>query len=387
LNGHSITKRKTRITWSPLMAEKGGFKHFMLKEIFEQPRVVEDTLMGRIQPDSGRLVLDGIPKLLGRSGFPFKQIAIVACGTSWHAGLVGKYWIERLARIPTTVNLASEFRYADPMIGSDTLVISISQSGETADTLAAMSLAKQKKAKVLAICNVLGSSLARLSHATLYTHAGPEIGVASTKAFLAQLTVLYLVTLELARRKNKISKQDLLGQLAELRKIPQHLDKLLKGSARIQEVAQACANASHFLFIARGPHYPVALEGALKLKEISYVHAEGFAAGELKHGPIALIDEGVPVVALIPKSETYEKILSNVEEVKARGAYVIALGDSNDRHLKEKIDCVIPIPKTEYFLTPLLYAVPLQLFAYYIADHKGTDVDQPRNLAKSVTVE
>src|SRR3989338_8978960 len=386
-NGKSLSKRVNHITWTPLMAEKGGFKHFMLKEIYEQPRVVEETLMGRIQPDSGRLILEGVNKLFGKKGFPFKQIAIIACGTSWHAGLVGKYWIEKLARVPVSVNLASEFRYADPMIGRDTLVIPISQSGETADTLAATHLAKSKKAKVLAICNVLGSSLARTSDATLYTHAGPEIGVASTKAFVAQLTVLYLITLELAKRQGKLSKEALITQLTEIRKIPQHLTKLLKSAAHIKEIAESFVNASHFLFIARGPHFPVALEGALKLKEISYVHAEGFAAGELKHGPIALIDEGVPVVALVPKNETYEKILSNIEEVKARGAHVIAIGDATDRDLSEKVDDFIAIPKTDYLLTHLLYAVPLQLFAYYIADHKGTDVDQPRNLAKSVTVE
>lgn len=385
--GAKVTKHKTHVDWNPLMAEKGGFKHFMLKEIFEQPRVVEETLMGRIQLDSGHLVLKGLSELFGKKDFPFKEIAIVACGTSWHAGLVGKYWLEAFTRVPTSVHLASEFRYADPIIGKETLVIPISQSGETADTLAATTLAKEKKAKVLAICNVLGSSLDRLSHATLYTHAGPEIGVASTKAFVAQLTVLYLITLEIARRRGKIPKEELKTKLAQLREVPKFLKKILERADKIKEIAEHYAASSHFLFIARGPLSPVALEGALKLKEIAYVHAEGFAAGELKHGPIALIEPGVPVVALVPFSETYEKILSNIEEVKARGAEVVAIGEEGNKELKEKASFVIPIPKTKYSLNPLLYAVPLQLFAYYIADHKGTDVDQPRNLAKSVTVE
>ncbi|MDO8527566.1 MAG: glutamine--fructose-6-phosphate transaminase (isomerizing) [Deltaproteobacteria bacterium] len=386
-HGHPVTKKKTHIAWDALMAEKGGYKHFMLKEIFEQPRVVEQTIMGRIQLGSTQLTLEGIPKLFGATGFPFKQVAILACGTSWHAGMVAKYWFEQLARVPTTVHLASEFRYANPLIDSKTLVISISQSGETADTLAATQLAKQKKAKVLAICNVLGSSLTRASNATLYTHAGPEIGVASTKAFVSQMTVLYLLTLEMASRKKIMSKEELLTKMEEIRKLPQNLETVLQKADAIKKIAKECVNASHFLFIARGLQYPVALEGALKLKEISYVHAEGFAAGELKHGPIALVDKGVPVVALIPPSETYEKILSNVEEVKARGAFVIAVGEKGDEELEEKADAVIGLPKTVYSLTPILYAVPLQLFAYYIADFKGTDVDQPRNLAKSVTVE
>jgi len=385
--GKKIKKKKTHIDWNPLMAEKGGFKHFMLKEIYEQPRVVHDTIMGRIQPESGRLTLEGLSKLLGKKGFPFKQIAIIACGTSWHAGMVGKYWIESFAKIPTTVTLASEFRYADPLVGKDTLIIPISQSGETADTLAATKLAKEKKAKVLAICNVLGSSLSRESDAILYTHAGPEIGVASTKAFVAQLTVLYLITLELAYRRGKMGRTELIDKMAELRKVPQHMEKILKDAKVIKKVAMRCVKASHFLFIARGPNYPLALEGALKLKEISYVHAEGFAAGELKHGPIAMIDKGVPVIALIPRSETYEKVLSNVEEVKSRQAYVIAVGEKGDRLVEEKSDYHIPIPKSKFSMTPLLYAIPLQLFAYYIADHKGTNIDQPRNLAKSVTVE
>ncbi len=385
--GHPKPAEKTHIDWNPVMAEKAGFKHFMLKEIFEQPRVVEQTLMGRVQLGSGKLTLEGIEKVFGKKGFPFKKIEIIACGTSYHAGLVGKYWLEQLAHVPTVVSLASEFRYAEPLIGKETLVISISQSGETADTLAATKMAKEMKAKVLGICNVLGSSLGRMADNTLYTHAGPEIGVASTKAFTGQLTVLYLLTLEIAKRRDKISKTELIKKINEVRSAPQYLEKILENADAIKKIALGCKEAPHFLFIARGPHYPLALEGALKLKEIAYVHAEGFAAGELKHGPIALVDKGVPVVALVPPSDTYEKILSNVEEVKARGAYTIAEGEVGDKHLADKVDAVIPVPKTFYSITPLLYILPLQLFAYYIADAKGCDVDMPRNLAKSVTVE
>lgn len=385
--GKTVKRAKTHIDWDPLMAEKGGFKHFMLKEIYEQPRAVQDTLMGRIQPDSGRLTLEGTEDLFGEKGFPFKQIAIIACGTSWHAAMVGKYWLECFARVPTVVTLASEFRYADPIIDKDVLVIPITQSGETADTIAATALAKTKRAKVLSICNVLGSSISRMSDATLYTHVGPEIGVASTKAFVGQLVVLYMLTLEIARRAGKMQKKEVIDKLTELRKVPQHLEKILKQSNEIKGVAEKYVNATHFLFIARGANYPLALEGALKLKEIAYVHAEGFAAGELKHGPIAMIDKGVPVISLVPRSETYEKVLSNIEEVKSRGADIVAIGEKGDKLIEKMSDFFIPIPKSKYSLTPLLYAVPLQLIAYFIADHKGTDIDQPRNLAKSVTVE
>lgn len=387
LEGRAVNRKTEHIEWDPVMAEKGGYKHFMLKEIFEQPRVVQDALMGRIQPESGRVVLKELSKILGEKGFAFKQVQIIACGTAGHAGMVGKYWLESFARIPTTVTLASEFRYADPILGKETLVVAISQSGETADTLAAARLAKERKAKVVAICNCVGSSLTRLAHATLYTHAGPEIGVASTKAFVAQLVVLYLLTLELAQRRRLLDHKEAVIKLEELRKVPQYMEKILRGAAAIKTVAEKCADASHFLFIARGPNYPLALEGALKLKEISYVHAEGFAAGELKHGPIAMIEEKTPVIVLNPASQTYEKVLGNIEECKSRGAYLIALGEEGDKSLREKSDAWLPIPKSKFSLTPILYAVPLQLFAYYIADLKGTDVDQPRNLAKSVTVE
>lgn len=376
-----VDRTAVHIDWDPVQAEKGGYKHFMLKEIFEQPRVVEDTLRGRMQIDSGTLVLEGLEKI------NFKKIEIIACGTSWHAGKVGKYWIEQFSRIPTSVTLASEFRYSDPLVDAETLVIPISQSGETADTLAAVKLAKQKGSKILAVCNVLGSSITREADVTLYTYAGPEIGVASTKAFVAQLTVLYLITLELAGRFGKMGKEERIDKMTELRRIPQLMEQILKNSGVIREVADRYAEASHFLFIARGPNYPLALEGALKLKEISYLHAEGFASGELKHGPIAMIDRGVPVISLVPRSQTFEKVLSNIEEVRSRGGEIIAIAEEGDEMIEEIADHFIPIPKSKYSLTPLLYAIPLQLFAYYIADRRGTDVDQPRNLAKSVTVE
>ncbi|MDO8494406.1 MAG: glutamine--fructose-6-phosphate transaminase (isomerizing) [Deltaproteobacteria bacterium] len=385
--GKTVTRKKQKVDWNPVMAEKGGFKHFMLKEIFEQPRVVEETLMGRLQLDSGKIHLEGLPQLFSK-GAKIENVMIVACGTSWHAGMVAKYWLESFARIPTNVMLASEFRYCDPLVNQHTLLIPISQSGETADTIAAIQLAKKQKSKVLGVCNVLGSTISRMSvGGTLYTHAGPEICVASTKAFVSQLTVLYMIALDLAWRRHKMGKEELVEKMTELRKIPQLMDQILKQADNIKALAEKLAERSHFLFIGRGPNYPLALEGALKLKEISYAHAEGFAAGELKHGPIAMIDKGVPVIALIPQSTTYEKVMSNVEECQSRGADVVAIGEATDRSLREKFKMFIPIPKTKFSLTPLLYAIPLQLFAYYVADHKGTDVDQPRNLAKSVTVE
>jgi len=385
--GQPVEKIPQEITWDAEVAEKGGFKHFMLKEIFEQPHVVEDTLASRIDPDSGQVYIEELTPFFRGRKFPYDYVTIVACGTSWHAGLVAKYWLESLAGLPTQVDLASEFRYRDPLINSKTLVIAVSQSGETADTLAAMRLAKQKGAGTLAICNVVGSSLARESDAVLYTHAGPEIGVASTKAFVAQLTALLLFSLRLGQNRKGKETKELYLLANELRRLPKLLEKVLKQSEKIKKVAQDCVNAPHFFFIARGPHFPVALEGALKLKEISYLHAEGFAAGELKHGPIALIDKGSPVVTLVPQNEIYEKVLSNVSEVKARGAWVIGVGDNGDKKLEAQVDCYLSIPKIHELLSPILYVVPLQLFAYYIADLKGTDVDRPRNLAKSVTVE
>lgn len=385
--GEKVLRKVQHIPWTPLMAERGGYKHFMLKEIFEQSEVVEDAVTGRIDYVNNTVTLDEVNSLFDGPSPLFNKITIVACGTSWHAALVGRYFIESFAKIPVSVELASEFRYRTPLIDDRTLIIPISQSGETADTLAALRLAKEMGAKVLAICNVVGSSITRSADATLYTHAGPEIGVASTKAFTAQLVVLYLLALNLASRVKKISLETMTAEIVELVKLPRYVKNVLAQAPKIKSIAEKMAESTHFLFIGRNVNYPVALEGALKLKEISYVHAEGFAAGELKHGPIALVDHGVPVVAIVPQDDTYEKLLSNIEEVKARGAHVVALATKGDKTIEERAGDIISLPKTSWALTPILACLPLQLLAYYIADRKGTDVDQPRNLAKSVTVE
>ncbi|QQR80910.1 MAG: glutamine--fructose-6-phosphate transaminase (isomerizing) [Deltaproteobacteria bacterium] len=393
--GKQVKRPVKEVTWSRTTAEKGGYKHFMLKEIFEQPQVIADTLLGRViqgkqgEKNQQKIILENMDALFGPKNkpIPFDKIFILACGTSYHSGLVGKYFIEEMSRLSIQVDLASEFRYRNPVIDKKTLVIGISQSGETADTLAAMTDAKKKGAKLLSICNVLESSIPRLSHATLYTRAGPEIGVASTKAFTTQLTVLLLLALYLGRRTKKMPTQDFEEALKELVRLPDRLEKMLKTFGNISQIADRHKNRSSYLYLARGANYPIALEGALKLKEISYIHAEGYAAGEMKHGPIALIDEGMPVVVVIPQDRVYEKVLSNIEEVRARGACVIALGNTGDKILQTKAQEVILVPKAPWYLTPILMSIPLQLLAYHIADKKGTDVDQPRNLAKSVTVE
>ena len=387
VSGDPVERNFQHIPWTPLMAERGGYKHFMLKEIFEQPTAIEDTMAGRLDQARGRVALDEIEGLFSGGKPSFNRVVIVACGTSFHAGMVGKYMIENLARVPVAVDLASEYRYREPIFDEKTLIIPISQSGETADTLAAMTMTRERGASVMAICNVVGSSIARAASATLYTHAGPEIGVASTKAFTAQLVALYLFALNLAQRLGRIGAGELSERIDELVRLPRLVKEVLVHSEKLKAIAERISDATHVLFIGRGANYPVALEGALKLKEISYVHAEGFAAGELKHGPIALIDHGVPVVAIAPKDATYEKLLSNIEEVKARGAEVIALTSNGDAALHDKARDVISLPKASPYLTSILASVPLQLLAYYVADHKGTDVDQPRNLAKSVTVE
>lgn len=383
-----VKREVVTVPWNPLMAERGGFKHFMLKEIFEQSRVVEDTLAGRVTHSSQSVELEEMVGLFDGEGIePFKEVAIVACGTSLHAGIIGKYLIETLARIPTTVDYGSEFRYRHPIIGENTLVIPISQSGETADTLAGMQQAAGEKARICSICNAVGSSIARGSDATLYTHAGPEIGVASTKAFTAQLIVLVMIALELGRRTGRVDEKAMSEAVSAILQIPRHLNFILDRAEEIKEIAERYTYADHALYIGRGTQYPIALEGALKLKEISYVHAEGFPAGELKHGPIALIDTDTPVVAIALRDATYEKVLANIEEVKARGAKVIVLATVGDEAIREHVDDVIYIPEMPWYLAPIAAAIPMQLIAYYIADHKGTDVDQPRNLAKSVTVE
>jgi glutamine---fructose-6-phosphate transaminase (isomerizing) len=386
-DGKEVDRPIKNIPWSPLMAERGGYKHFMLKEIFEQPRVMEDVLAGRLDRAAGGIAIDDLEPLFDENGPKFDRISIIACGTSYHSGMVGKYMIESLSKIPVSVDLASEFRYRSPLLDARTLVIPISQSGETADTLAALKLSKELGATVMAICNVVGSSITRVADMTLFTQAGPEIGVASTKAFTAQLAALYIFGLFVAGKLGTVDSNTMIEYIDELTCLPRLLQRTLESAEEVSAIAKRISYASNVLFIGRGTNFPIALEGALKLKEISYIHAEGFAAGELKHGPIALIDKGLPVVAVCTRDATYEKVLSNIEEVNARGADVVALATEGDSDVPEKSSDCIFLPKASPFVTPILATIPLQLLAYYAADHKGTDVDQPRNLAKSVTVE
>jgi glucosamine--fructose-6-phosphate aminotransferase (isomerizing) len=392
-NGQSIVRQVEHVTWDPIMAEKGGFRHFMLKEIYEQPRAVRDTTLGRVSPESGRVFLEEME--VSEAEFrALKKINIAGCGTSWHAAQAGKFMIERLARVPVEVDYASEWRYRDPILASDTITLLISQSGETADTIAAQREAKGKKSKTLAICNVVGSMITREANGTIYTHAGPEIGVASTKAFTAQLTALYLFALYLAEVRGVLSADQARYYITELTRLPGKLETLLTRDEECEELAKQYVRSRDFLFLGRGIHYPVALEGALKLKEISYIHAEGYPAGEMKHGPNALIDENLPVVILATcdledagSVVRYEKTFSNLKEVKARSGEVIALATEGDDEIAEAADQVLFIPPAPELLTPILEIVPLQLLAYHIAERRGCDVDQPRNLAKSVTVE
>jgi glucosamine--fructose-6-phosphate aminotransferase (isomerizing) len=366
--------------------EKGGYDHFMLKEIFEQPRSIADSMRGRINLENASLLLGGLRDYLDKIA-KTDRIVIVACGTSWHAGLVGEYLFEELARINVEVEYASEFRYRNPIIKEGDIVIAISQSGETADTMAALELAKSKGAIILGVCNVVGSSIARITHAGVYTHAGPEIGVASTKAFTAQVTVLSLIAIATAHKKGTIS-QDLYRELLfGLDAIPAKVEKILKSAEKIKDISKLFTFASNFIFLGRGLNFPVALEGALKLKEISYIHAEGYPAAEMKHGPIALIDEDMPVVFIATKDTSYEKIVSNIQEVKARKGRVIAIVTEGDTLIPKMVDFIIEVPRTNDLLLPLLTSIPLQLISYYIAVLRGRNVDQPRNLAKSVTVE
>ncbi len=366
--------------------EKGGYEHFMLKEIYEQPDAITDTYRGRMLVDQGLIRMAGIDDNLDRL-LNAKRIIVVACGTSWHAGLVAEYIFEDLARIPVEVEYASEFRYRNPIINSDDVVIAISQSGETADTMAAIKLAKEKGAFVFGVCNVVGSSISRETHAGAYTHAGPEIGVASTKAFTTQITVLSLIALKLAKAKGSISNADFHYHLQELDLIPQKIEEALKSNDHIEKVAEKYKDAANFLYLGRGFNFPVALEGALKLKEISYIHAEGYPAAEMKHGPIALIDEMMPVVVIATKNGHYEKVVSNIQEIKSRNGKIIAIVTKGDTHVREMADYVIEVPDTIEALTPLLTTIPLQLLSYHVAVMLGKNVDQPRNLAKSVTVE
>lgn len=366
--------------------EKGGYDHFMIKEIFEQPRSIMDCMRGRLDSSTGRLVLGGLREYVNKL-VNADRILIVACGTSWHAGLVAEYFFEEFCRIPVEVEYASEFRYRNPVIREGDVVIAISQSGETADTLAAIELAKSKGAVIFGVCNVVGSSIPRLTHAGAYTHAGPEIGVASTKAFTAQLTVLYMIALIVASKKGSITDQKYHELLVEMENLPRKVEKTLKLNAQVQAIADEFKDVHNFIYLGRGYNFPVALEGALKLKEISYIHAEGYPAAEMKHGPIALIDEEMPVVFIATKDASYEKVVSNIQEVKARKGRVIAIITEGDMHIPKMSDYVIEVPSTIDALTPIISVIPLQLLAYHIAVMRGCHVDQPRNLAKSVTVE
>jgi glucosamine--fructose-6-phosphate aminotransferase (isomerizing) len=383
LEGHPLARPPRTLTWTAAQAEKAGFPHFMLKEIHEQPRAVTDTLRGRLLPDKNDAVLDGfeVPA-------DVKRVVLLACGTSYHAGLVGKFLIESAARIPCEVDLASEFRYREPVVGPGDLVVGISQSGETADTLAAIKEAKARGARTLAICNVVDSAIARTCDGALYTHAGPEIGVASTKCFTAQLSALCLLAIHIGRRTGNLGDSAASELICELMLLPQKIAYTISHlSGGVKAIADQFKDAKDFLYLGRGTNYPIALEGALKLKEISYIHAEGYAAGEMKHGPIALIDDGIPVVVIAPRGKGYDKVLSNLAEVRARDGAVIAIATIGDKTIAEQCKGVLFIPDAPALLQPMLTVVPLQLLAYEVALARGNDVDQPRNLAKSVTVE
>jgi glutamine---fructose-6-phosphate transaminase (isomerizing) len=392
-DGRPVQRQVSHILWNPIEAEKGGYQHFMLKEVFEQPRAVRDTTLGRVGQESGKIFLDEM-EITPEEFASFKQVRIIACGTSWHAGLAGKFMIEKLARIPVEVDYGSEFRYRDPIVPPDTLTVVISQSGETADTLAAQREAKQKGSRTLAICNVVGSMITREAAGTIYTHAGPEIGVASTKAFTCQLTALFILAMYLGQANGQLDEDRSRCLVQDLLRLPGKLETVLSHNARYEAMGKEFHRTTDFLFLGRGVHFPIALEGALKLKEISYIHAEGYPAGEMKHGPNALIDENLPVVVLAthdpssPESMLlYDKTLSNIQEVKARDGIVIAVATEGDDKIKKICKHVIEIPPATELLTPILSVVPLQLLAYHIAVRRGCDVDQPRNLAKSVTVE
>jgi len=392
-DGRSVTRHVQHILWNPIEAEKGGYQHFMLKEIYEQPRAVRDTTLGRVGQETGRIFLDEM-EIAPADFARFRQVRIIACGTSWHAALAGKFMIEKLARIPVEVDYGSEFRYRDPILDEDTLTVVISQSGETADTLAAQREAKHKGSRTLAICNVVGSMITREAAGTIYTHAGPEIGVASTKAFTCQLTALFILAMYLGQANERLDPVSSKCLVQELVRLPGKLETVLSHDPHYEALARELHRSTDFLFLGRGVHFPIALEGALKLKEISYIHAEGYPAGEMKHGPNALIDEKLPVVVLAtcdPTSEEsrllYDKTLSNIQEVKARDGIVVAVATQGDEKVRKSANYVIEIPPSSELLSPILEIVPLQLLAYHIAVRRGCDVDQPRNLAKSVTVE
>jgi glutamine---fructose-6-phosphate transaminase (isomerizing) len=389
-SGRAVSKTTQRVMWDPIAAEKGGHKHFMLKEIFEQPTAARDTILGRVSLDKGRIYLEDlhIPEQTFRD---LQKVTIIACGTSWHAALVGKYLIEALAQLPVEVDYGSEYRYRNPIVGKNELTVVITQSGETADTLAALREADRKGTSSIAICNVVGSMATREADGTVYTHAGPEIGVASTKAFTSQLVALQLLGLYMAQVRGTLDEGEIRQHIEELLQIPQIIEQAIKASAPMEKVAERFYSRTDFLFLGRGINYPIALEGALKLKEISYIHAEGYPAGEMKHGPIALIDERMPIVAIAPNDHVFEKMIGNVQEAKARGGSVIAITSEGDARMAGVIDpqrdFLLTMPSTTPLLTPIVMTIPLQLLAYHIAVRRGCDVDQPRNLAKSVTVE
>ena len=384
--GKSLRRAFKEITWDAVAARKGGYRHFMLKEIHEQPRAVADTFRGRISLKEGEVSLDGI-RLTTSQVRQIKRIQLVACGTAWHACLVGKFMIEEIAQIPAEVDYGSEFRYRSPLMDPHSVLLMVSQSGETADTLAAVEIARQKKSTILSICNVVDSSIPRKSDGVLYTHAGPEISVASTKAFTTQLTALYLLAVALGRRRGTLGPAQAKKLLADLMHLPKWIEETLKLDNDVEALARSLTDSSDFLYLGRGINYPIALEGALKLKEISYIHAEGYPAGEMKHGPIALIDEKMPVVVLMPRDRYFQKTLGNLKEVESRGGKVIIVADEKKLPSDVSPFGLLSVAKASHFLTPIVLSLPLQLLAYYIAVHRGTDVDQPRNLAKSVTVE
>jgi glutamine---fructose-6-phosphate transaminase (isomerizing) len=389
-DGRAVSKTTQRVMWDPIAAEKGGHKHFMLKEIYEQPTAARDTILGRVSLDRGRIFLDDL-NISDETFQRLQKVTIIACGTSWHSGLVGKYLIEALAQVPVEVDYGSEYRYRNPIVSANELAIVITQSGETADTLAALRESKRKGASSIAICNVVGSMATREADGTVYTHAGPEIGVASTKAFTSQLVALQLLALHMAQTRGTLSPEDIRRHIEELLQLPHVIEQAIRASAATERIAERFYNRTDFLFLGRGINYPIALEGALKLKEISYIHAEGYPAGEMKHGPIALIDERMPVVAVAPDDHVFEKMIGNVQEAKARGGSVIAITSERDSRMAAVLDperdVFLPMPRTTAMLTPVVMTIPLQLLAYHIAVRRGCDVDQPRNLAKSVTVE
>lgn len=386
LGNRPIKKKAVKITWNSTMAEKGGYRHFMLKEIFEQPRAIADTIRGRIFHEKGEVNLKEF-SLTTKTLREFSKIFLVACGTSWHSALIGRYMIEDMARVSCEVDIASEFRYRKPIIPEGSLVIVITQSGETADTLAAQREAKRQGAKVLSICNVVGSTSSREADAVFYTHSGPEIGVASTKAFTTQLAALYLFSIGIARAKGVISTAEASKLFNDLLALPEKVEKALGLNDYVKKIARRFYKVKDFLYLGRGINYPIALEGALKLKEISYIHAEGYPAGEMKHGPIALIDDGVPVLTIVPDDGLYEKMLSNIEEVRSRGGRVIAVTTEGDKRLSALASYTIFLPRSNHYLTPVIFSIPMHLLAYHIAILRKCNVDQPRNLAKSVTVE